>query len=339
MKPILTRQIIPIGKQSATLGGAAVSFQIPRESLIDKMVLYAEGVFSAAAATAAAEGLAKLVKSVSLSGSLAGGRIEPIAGLDGPELSEFSQIHCRSLAPTIGALTSAAAFRVEIPLHFRNYGFSSEAKNLLTALPAWQMSDLTMNVTPASQADCDVHATPTLAASALKFGVEVHQYFRETVPDNIVTIRSTLERSLDNNPATESPHEVKLPSGGDYDSILLRAFAGANTRQTDAGTTGPITNPDGYIRLFELSRTTKFDTNYHGLRSENLRRLLDSLVTGNAAFLFGLDGEAQLFQTGAIGQALNNVLIQYQSTNISGGKVDFVYRRIFDPNNYLGITR
>lgn len=338
-KPVLTRQIIPLTKQSFTLGGSALTFLIPRESLIDRLDLFFEGNFTTAAATAAIEGLSAIAKSVTLSGSMAGGRIEPISGIAGPALFEFAQIHQGSLPHTYGALTPSGRFRVTIPLLFRNFGFSSQARNLLTALPAWQMSELTLSVTPAAQADLDTNATPTLVLASGKVGVDVKQYFRETVPNDIVTIRSTVERTLDNNPATESAHEVKLPSGGDYDAILLRAFSAANVKMANTGTTGPITQPDGVIRLYELSRTTKFETDYAKLRADNLAITLDTLVDGNAALVFGRYGEDQIFQTGAIGQALNNVVLQYDSTNVTGGKVDFIYRRLFDPNNYLGIVR
>jgi hypothetical protein len=236
-----------------------------------------------------------------------------------------------------GALTSIARFRVAIPLYFRDYFMGSEALNLLPAIPAWQMSDLNVTVKPATTAEVDSGSLIVLANG--KMGVEVHQFMRETVPNNIRTIKTTYETQVEEAPATANPREIKLPSGGDYSAILLRAFDGTNTRQLENDTTGPLTWPDGYIRLYELSRQTKIETDIGRMRAEFLSNVLDTPVDGNYPLFFNRRGPGALFQTGIIGQALNNVILQAQTTSIANSSIRCVYRRVFDPENLYGIVR
>lgn len=339
-KPLLVKQVIPVSAQTFTVGGSPLTFNIPRESVIEKISVAVEGNISTGAATAAVDGLPALLQSLSVTGSLMNGRFEPIVALSGPDLYEAGQFHRGTLPHNFGALGSTGRFRVEIPLYFREYFWGDEMKNLLPAIPAWQMSELTLTVTPATQAQIDSNATPTFAVSAgATVQVEVHQYFRESVPADMKFLRGTWELQIDPVATSASPYEVRLPAGGDYTQILLRAFSGANTRQAQTGTAGPLTYPNGYIRLFELSRTVKIDTEPGKLRAQNLEIVVDTLVAGNYCLSFNRFGPNQVFQTGAIGQALNNLTMHLNTTTGSGNSIRFVSRRIFDPENFLGIVR
>lgn len=336
MKPILTRQIISESEQTFALGAAPIVFN-PRESLIDALYLYVEGNIATVAATAHINGLAQLIKSITLAGSVAGGRFEPFSGMTDPDMYEIAQWQRGSSPIKFGALGSTGRFRICIPLYFREFFMGDELLNLLPAIPAWKMSDLKLTVTPAAQADADVNGTPTLALTAgAVVGVEVHQFFRETVPDGLRTIKTSYELQLEDAPATKNPYEIKLPRGGDYSFIGFRSFDGSNTRQLETDTTGPITYPAGFIRLLELSRNTRLDSAWNKLRAQNAEVMLDSLVDGNAAFLFNRWGPRQLFQTGAIGQALNNVTIQLQTTSVSNGSIRVLFRRLFGPGEPPG---
>lgn len=339
-KPLLVKQIIPVSAQAFALGGSPLTFNIPRESVIEKISVAVEGNITTGAATANVDGLPALLQSLSVTGSLQNGRFEPVVALSGPDLYEAAQFHRGTLPHSFGALGSTGRFRVEIPLYFREYFWGDEFKNLLPAIPAWQMSELTLTVTPATQAQVDSNATPTLViAAGSTVQVEVHQYFRESVPADLKFFRGTWEVQVDSVPTTASPYEVRLPAGGDYTQILLRAFSAANTRQAQTGTSGPLTYPNGYIRLFELSRTVKIDTDPGKVRAMNLEAVVDTLVAGNYALLFNRFGPNQVFQTGAIGQALNNVTMHLNTTTGTGNSIRFVNRRIFDPENFLGIVR
>jgi hypothetical protein len=337
MKPVLVRQVLSEQSQAFTLGGGALTFNLPRESLIDQIDVSAELNITTQATTASINGLPALLNSVTLAGSVAGGRYEPFTNLNGADLYQFAQWQRGTLPYKYGSRGATGRTRVNVPIYFREFGLGDELLNLLPAIPAHKFSDLKLIVTPATQAQVDSGAGLVIASG--KIGVTVYQYFRETVPDSIQTIKSSYEVQEESGTATANPKEIKLPSGGDYTMIGFRAFDGANTLQLDADTTGPFTNPDGYIRLLELSRNQRIDTDFAKLRANNLEHIVDSLVDGTAAFLFNRGGPRQLFQTGEIGQALNNVTLNVQTTGVASGVIKVLFRRLFDPQNLLGVQR
>jgi hypothetical protein len=342
-RPFYNRQVLPVAAQAPTVGGNAMVFQLPRESLIDQINIEVDVLNNGAIATLHPDGLSQFIKSVTLSGSLAGGRYEPIVSIKGSDLFFMAQMH-RGTLPFVTSGTPGAAtrWRVTIPLYFREFFFSTLIKNLMSAIPAWKMSELTLTITPGSQADVDINAAPTFTITSALVTPIVYQYHRDTIPNDMQFIRGTYETQTDDNPPTTASREVRLPAGGDYTFLGMRARSGAaaaQIAQTDVGTTGPFTYPSGNLRLFELSRNIKYEGDFHKLRTWNLEHILDGLVTGNAFIPFNRFGESEIFQTGAIGSALNNVTVNYNATNVASGFVQFMYRRLFDPDNLLGIQR
>jgi hypothetical protein len=334
--PVLTRQTIPVSEQTLSLGSNLV-FALPRESLIEGIDLVLEGTVSTVATTPPVEGLPALCKSLTLRGSIAGGAtVEPLVSITGPDLFEIGQFHRGSLPPLIGGLNATGFFRLTLPIDFRENFFSTEIKSLMTALPAYAMSDLTLSVQIASQSEL---GGGLVLGGTPKAYVNVRQFYRNTIPDGIPFIRSLYEVLEDNNIVTNPTREIKLPSGGAYSLLLLRSFSGANAKQANNGT-APITNAPSVasgITIYDLSRFIKQQTDFLTERARNLAYVLDNLVDGNVCFVWNR-GENNLFQTGQLGRALNNVLIQYNATAAAGSKVRFVWRRILDDTNALGVA-
>src|SRR5262249_69635 len=156
----------------------------------------------------------------------------------------------------------------------RDYFMSTEAFNLLTAVPAYLMSTLKLTITPATQAQVDLNAAPTLVISSAVVTVEVHQFYRDSIPDNIQFILPSWEFIKDDTIATSPVREIKFPAGGHYSFLMARSFnvgTGATTaKQADTGATAtaPFT-PDSATslgcRVFDLSRFTKYESSYQKL--------------------------------------------------------------------------
>ncbi len=341
--PNLYSQKLPIAAQTYALGGTTITFDVPRESVIDRMDVFISGIIGTGAATVAIEGLSKLVARVDLRGSLSGQpELVPVSGLTGPDLYEVAQFHGNALPFVKGALGTAAFFYISIPIFFRENFFGAQVLNVLPSIPAYQMSDLTLSIQTALQSQVDVNATPTFALTSAVCGVNVYQCYRDTIPASQQFIRGQFEVIQDDSVQTNSTREVKFPSGGDYTLMLLRSFLSANAKQTDATATGtgPLTSETGTIKLYDLSRFTKEEVSFGKLRATNVHQTIDdTLVDGNAAFVWNR-GPSEIFQTGKAGVALNNIIMQYDATTpATGGKIRFVYRRLFDPANLLGIAR
>ena len=344
MLPAFYTQKLPVGTQPFTIGGAPVVFDIPRVSAISRIRIYCTGVIGTAANVASVEGLPKLIQSVLLRGTITGSNVfEPISNLTGPDLFEFAQTKEGTLPMSSGALGTAAAFGFDLPLifsdpFFRGQQASGQPNRLLTAIPAFQMSGLTLTITPATLAQVDT-GTGTFVLTSGTFAVELEQYFPQTLPANYNFIRSSYELSLvDTGILTSNPRQLQIAAGGHYTGILLRSFSGANTKQAEFGG-APFLTPNGDIILYDLNRYTKVETDFNRLRASNALITnggFAALVTGNAFFAFNR-GETSVFQTSAIGTAQNSILLNYNAVASAGSNVRIVSRRLFDPSNYLGI--
>ena len=338
--PILYRQKLRQQPQAFALGGGAITFNLPRESVIDVIMIRLYGVVNAAATGINIDGTPSMIASATLRGSVAGGdELQPVAGLTGADLYELAQMQRGALPRAVGNLTTAGGiYSVCIPIYCREFFCSNELKNLLPALPALNMSDLTLTIIPAALATVDSNSALTFTSSNIE--VEVYQFYRATLPANMQFVRGTYEVTEDNGIATSVQREVKLPSGGLYSLLGMRSYQAANVKQTDQGATAaaPITYPTvGGFTLYDLSQFVKAKTSFQQLRDDNLNQIVDNLVVGNAFFGFNRTGEAGFFQTGDIGNALNNVTVQYDATAAAGSRVRFVYRRLFDPANLFGL--
>lgn len=339
-------QKIPVSSQALTLGGTPLTFDIPRTSAIQRINIMVSGVIGTGAATAAVEGITKLIQSVLLRGTITGAAVfEPISGLSGTDLYEAAQWYEGTLPlSTAPASLGTGSFVFHIPLVFHDPFFrgtqpSGQPNRLLTAIPAFQMSGLTLTLTPGTQAQVDVGATPTFALTSASVYVEIEQYYPNTLPNNYNFIRSSLELSVvDTGIVTANPRQLNIAAGGHYTHILARSFSGANTKQAETGG-APFLTPGGDIIIYDLNRFTKIETDFNRQRAANSLQVnggYGALVAGNVAFNFNR-AEHAVFQTSAIGTAQNVILFNYNAVASTGAFIRIVSRRLFDPTNFLGI--
>lgn len=327
--------------------GQTFNFDINRDSVVDEVFIVLEGTITTAAATAAIEGLAALVQSVQVRGSMAGvGEIVPVSNASGPDLAELYQFQVGALVNETGqgALGSTGFFRVIIPVRFAQQFWGNEIANRCTSLAAYAMSSLSLSITSATQAQVDTNASATFVLGTTVCWLRIFQCFRDSVPANFMdtNIRTSIEVKENAAVTTQAPASDSLPAGGDYSLILLRAFSAGGASQTKQALSGtaPFTNgATQSIKLYDLTRYIKADISFNDLRASNLQDVFDTIPTGNACFIYNR-GPTKLFQTGAINKAQSDIRLEYTATAPSaGGKIRFVYQRIFDPNNVLGIPR
>jgi hypothetical protein len=240
----------------------------------------------------------------------------------------------------VGSLSTTGFFRVVIPVYFRQYFFGDKYSNLRTALPAFAMSSLSVNLTTATQAQVDLGGSPTLGIINAHCWIRVHQCYRDSVPQDFAFIRSFTEVIEDANIQTQSPRVQYFPASSDYALILIRSFNSSNSKQGDGLSIGtPFANgPNQYLNLYDLNRRQKVGTSFLDLRASNLGHTVDPLVPGNACFVFNRGAE-NLFQTGEINRAQTSIIAEYNATANAGAKIRWVYQRIEDPTNVLGIPR
>lgn len=341
-------QDIRLSPQSFTLGSSN-SFALRRESLeLEERIIIGFQVTGAPATLANPDGPAALLKSVLLTGSSGqGGSVNPVNLLSGADLYEYAQCSYGSLPPiettaTTPANLSTGYYRFEIPISHVQWSLP-EPLRYMTCLKAYEMSDLTLQLNWASQTDLDSNGSPTFAISNGFVQVIQKQVYRETVPTEIANASPNFwakqlyeVKQYDTALTTNPTFLLELSAGGLYQAILLRSYASGTTKQIitgTAGAAGPIvsgTNQDN-ITLNDLSTRIKQATSLASLRSQNLRFYLDSLVTGNAAFLFNRSGIASaMFDTGQINKTTANIqLITNIITPSSGGKIRLVTERIF----------
>lgn len=337
--PLFYKQVVPAPDQlSVTLGGGG-SIGIPRDSVVERIDIVVEGSITTAAATAAVEGLPRLLESVSLRGSArSAGQILPITQLRGDDLYELAQFKRGALTPIDGALGSTGFFRFVIPIHLRNYFLGNEIDNMRTALPAYDMSEFSLALKFASQAALDVNVSPTFVLGTTTCYLRIHQCYPGTQPADMVYLRATQEVSVDDAITTGTTRQFALPAGGDYSLILARSFSGANAKQANSGSAPYTTGAAQVIRVYDRNRFIKKESSFLDLRAENIDYTMDALVTGNAAIVYNR-GKDLLFQTSGLDKSQSDIRIEANQTAATGAKIRYIYERIQDPNNVLQIAR
>lgn len=341
-------QDVRLSPQAFVLGGSN-SFALRRESLeLEERIIIGFQVTAAAATLNTPDGAPAILKSVLLTGSSGqGGSINPVNLLSGADLFEYAQPAYGALPPietTAGtpATLSTGFYRFEIPINHVQWSLP-EPLRYMTALKAYEMSDLTLQLNWAAQSDIDSNATPLFAISNAFVQVIQKQVYRETVPTEISNATPNFwakqlfeVKQYDSSIVTNPTFLLELSAGGLYQSIMMRAYASTTAKQVfvgASGAAGPIvsgTNQDN-ITLNDLSTRIKKATSALSLRAENLRYYLDNLVPGNAAFLFNRSGIASaMFDTGQINKTTANIqLITNVITPAAGGKIRLVTERIF----------
>lgn len=337
VQPYFQRQTLQLARQTFALGGTVLSFQASRDSIIKGFNIVVEGTIGTAAATASVEGLAALVQNVSIRGShKTESNVNPINNLSGPDLFELYQFQNASLPRVSGSLSSTGAFRLNIPVYFDNPRMPAPF-NLATCLPAQNMTDLTIEIRTALQAQVDTNAVPTFALTSASCYVVQDQYMVETIDPDWKWTRNSLD-VLDVPVLTTGSLDINLPTGGYYSLILMRAAATKNsagvilTKQSDTtayASSAPFNlDVGGGMKLYDVNKRVKLETDYLSIRADNLASTLDSLVDGNACIQFN-QSPNQLYWTGQPTRGTNNLVLTTQVRTGTNASVRTVYQRIF----------
>lgn len=320
------------GANPFTLGGTT-AIQLNRDSLLEGIRIIITGTIATAAATASIEGLPALLQSITLRGSSSGTNYQPINSLSGPDLYELHQFRRGAVPVADGALGSTGFFRIEIPITFRQWWFQG-TDSYRTCLPAFQMSDLTLTMVAATQAQVDTNGTPTFALTSASIYVIQEESYRESVPKDFenpaIYLQELFEVTQWDVQLVTNPNFIfEIPAGGLYSYLLLRSFSAANVKQADSGS-APFTNGSTQqITLYDLAKRVKKDCSFMDLRGSNINDVVDTPIVGNACFVYGHE-QNQLFDTTTLNKTTANVNMNANITTATGSKVRIVRNRIFN---------
>lgn len=352
-------QKIPLGRQAFTLGGT-YTFTIPTQSVIAALNIGIDIPANAtAAATAAPEGVANLVRSAVVQGSLkVGGSLKPTGLLAGGDYFDVNQTIRFSYPNFSGTLGATPSF-LRLPLIFeqpRLQGFLPNVPStgngsaalplrFMSCLPAKDCASLTLTVQAGVQSDLDTNAVPTFALPAgCTIFVEVVQFYPDSIPTNWRYIESFLDVQ-EIATINTGLQQVLLPNGSLYGFILIRSAASTNatTRtitafQADAtafATASPIdVDTTGGFSLYDLNNTIKEQNDWQNIRSDFSQRITDALPAGRGAMMFN-GGANELFDTRS---QTNQLALNLQTrANANSPKFRVVYQRFNDPYNLLGL--
>lgn len=343
---------LQLNRQNVTLGQTVNINGVLQDSYTSEFVVMVEGVISTAAATAAIEGLPALIQKVNISGPLAGyAPLTPVNGLSGPMLVEVGQFIRKCISYSWGALGSTGKFGVSIPCTFINPRVSFPWSHM-SCLPTNLMGAVNFNLQMATQAQVDTNATATFATSSLVVYVQQNEYKASSIPamSPLVPIPQVPQGSfqfipsslnyVQNTSVQASPQTQQLFPNGTYMLLLIRSFVTtsggvATGRQSITAATGPLDTSitTQGMTLQDVNQSPKIAATYSTLRKQNLDSIEDSLVDGNACFMFnqGLD---KIFQPI---QGPNQIPLNYSTvtTGTTAPRLDFVYQQIFDTMNWL----
>ena len=345
---------LQIGTQNVTLGQTVNVNGILQDSYTSEFLVRVEGVISTVAATPAIEGLPSLVSNMTIQGPLAGfAPLAPINGLSGPMISEFSQFKRSNVSYSWGALGTTGKFGVTLPLTFINPRMRYPLSHM-SLLPTKLMGSINFTIKMANQNQIDTNATPTFATSTLTVSVQQNEYKSSSIPAMAplaatvaqgawMFIPSQLNYFSQQNIQASAAFQQLIPNGTTT-LVLIRSFPTCTTggtptaRQSDTVVGGPLdlSVTSAGIVLMDVNQAPRVSTTFYMMRKQNLDNITDSLVAGNAAFMFN-QGIDKIFQP-SVGP--NQIPINYATTltGTTNPRVDFVYEQITDTQNWLGLA-
>jgi hypothetical protein len=341
-------QTVLVGNETVELGGNTYNFKFPTNSLCRGITILLKQTLTGAVADSSFDGVKAFFDTVDLSGTYNGSTINPINGVKSAQITDLMQLVRKRLTPipdVSGTGSSVMAFEVD----FMQPEFGLD--NLLMysgCLPTLNMSDLTLTLTTADQADIDADSTPTYDGT---FTVEIysHQFHAKTLPRVTGTDQIAvpfIETEINGNrlvSGTDYGSELTnltIQKGGKYSHVLLRGIASATAKQaeTTAFDSGAPFNTavNKGVRLLDTGDTVRsFDT-FYTLRRNLQAGLSNDLVAGNIGYAFAWRGtngllDSRVYQTG-------ESVIKFRTDTVtsSGGKIDIVTKRWLDSQNLLG---
>lgn len=336
------KQVIQLQKSPAVFG-QTLNFQAQQDSFIGEFLIQVEGSIGTAAATANPEGLASLIQNVRVTGALnAGGNVNPINNIRGPQLTEFAQFIRVNVSYSFGSLGSTGAFGLSIPCTFEHVRMAGRLR-YMSVLPANQMGQLSVAVSMANQNQCDTNATPTLVLSGVYVTVQQNQYFANTLDPKYVYYYSSMDQVQQTN-ISGGTWQQQFPNGAAYLGILIRSMTSttatirACTAKQADGVAGPIdtsTTATG-LQLLDANNVPKEQLDWYQGRKANLDQITDSLVAGNFCFQFNR-GITDVWRP-IPGNNYIPLNLGLSTSGTTNPLIEYIYLRLFDPTNSLNLA-
>lgn len=221
--------------------GASVTKKIPREFMLESLIVRVSVTVSGVMATANADAIQNILKRVRLTAS-DGARTRTIVDCSGAGLLEWQANVAQNSLDTNTSVggNSATTYQIDYPVNFAPPNMADPiASNLLLPLNRFN-DDPSLELQFASQADMDTNAAKTFAVSALSARVILNKRFvglKNWPTFDTELIEATTAFSTD-----AANQEVELPSPGSYTGLLLRGYLDTDTR-------GDISQTDGEFKI------------------------------------------------------------------------------------------
>lgn len=233
--------------QNAVLG-QTLRFVMPRDFAREGFVIVAKPTVSAVAATIAPEGAYSLIKRVRLTAN-DGGQNRDLVNADAlsivqRHLSYNNNLDSASLSTVSNAYSSATAKVLRVPHFFPPGEIEDPARSMFLANFPRFNNDPILEVTIGSQADVDVHATPTFAISAMSvYVVDLKRYVTSDNWSFLKTDFITSEQAYTQNQAAQ---RYNMPIPGWHFACGMRPYSSATAL-------GDISQTDGVFKIQSLN--------------------------------------------------------------------------------------
>lgn len=227
----LFRQIIDtLPSQTASLG-QTVRFQLPRDFPREGFILKANVVVATGAATLAAERCFSLFKRIRLTAN-DGGQQRVLVDADSLAVMERSanyglSVDSDTAVALISSTFAAATYTISIPFYYAPTILGTPTRDLfLQNFPRFN-NDPVLEIQVGSQADVDVHATPTFALTSLSLSVV--ELKREVSIPNWQFLNTEFVTAQVAFPATVVDYRYQIPVPGYHTFVGMRPYASASS--------------------------------------------------------------------------------------------------------------
>lgn len=320
-------------KTGVTLG-QTVEFDIPRDYHLDSALLRISGTVGTAAATLNADGIAALAKNLRLTVNDGVRTRAPIdcSGIGLIEIARQYGIQTTEGRNFMnGSYTSTGAFVLEVPIFFVMPNVATPMSEVtLLPLPQYQVNP-TLQVQVGSQADLDVHASPTFALTG-SLTVDLVLTKRDVTIQSFKTLDTEIVEMVHEYPSTGNRQRVNLPVPGAYAGIHLMPYTSTSAKG-DNSTAGGTTS-------LEFAQTTQIRCQLSDLAAINSQSLPDTVATRNGGYILDFLNDGPGRGDDDFGSVLDTTLANDQGADVyllrdvtggAGVKDRLVLHRILGP--------
>lgn len=337
----LFRQIIDqLPSQTAALGGL-LRFPLPRDWPREGFIIKLNAVVATTAATLAADRAAALIQRVRLTAN-DGGQQRTLVDCDGAAILErsigYGAVLDNDTAVAIGGTLAAATYNISFPFMFGPTCLGTPTRDMfLQAFPRFN-SDPVLEIQLATQAQIDVHATPTFALTG-SFTVTVTELKREVAIPNWRFLNTEFTQQEVTFPATVTDYRYQIPIPGYHMMTLLRPYSSTSALSSAIVTSAvrlQVLNTFQVNCVFDdITRINKRSV-FAGAHAAAADLLAESLLTVNRAqFDFistshedGIINLDTLLNTNSFTQLGTGPELRLNVTGDSDNKIVFLHERI-----------